>query len=164
MNLIDEDDGTVLVTSHFPELSTFGGDRAEGLVYAVAAFEEAIASRIPVRMDVPSPTPSEGDCVYLETLTVAKVMLCRAMRDAHVSSPSCGAVSTGTLPASTAVLDPSYQSRVARIDRLSPRPTGGVQSSKQPIPIGSLATCKCKANCVGSGYSLTLTAVEHSAC
>ena len=86
VNLFDEDDGTVLVTSpDFPELTTFGADRAEALAYAVGALEEAIASRMHARIDVPAPAPAAGDCVYLATLTVAKVMLYGAMRDSQVS-------------------------------------------------------------------------------
>ena len=42
VNLIDECDGTVLVTSpDFPELTTFGAVPAEALAHAVGAFAEA---------------------------------------------------------------------------------------------------------------------------
>ena len=42
VNLIDEYDGTVLVTSpDFPDLATFGAVRAEALAHAVGAFAEA---------------------------------------------------------------------------------------------------------------------------
>ena len=57
VNLIDEYDGTVLVTPpDFPEPTTFGAVRAAPLAHAVRASEEAIASRIHARMDVPAPT------------------------------------------------------------------------------------------------------------
>ena len=58
-NLIDEYDGTVLVTSpDFPELTTFGADRGEALAHAVGAFAEANRVDIHARMDVPAPTPT----------------------------------------------------------------------------------------------------------
>ena len=59
VNLIDECDGTVLVTSpDFPELTTFGADRAEALAHAVGAFAETNRMGIHARMDVPAPTPT----------------------------------------------------------------------------------------------------------
>ena len=95
MNLIDECDGTVLVTSpDFPELTTFGAVRAAPLAHAVRASEEAIASASLARMDVPRPTNARGgSCVYLATLKVAKLMLYRAMRDAQVQQTRVGASS-----------------------------------------------------------------------
>ena len=61
MNLIDEYDGTLLVTSpDFPELTTFGAVRAAPLAHAVGAFAEANRMGIHARMDVPAPTPTEG--------------------------------------------------------------------------------------------------------
>ena len=78
MNLIDEYDGTVLVTSpDFPELTTFGADRGEALAHAVGAFAEANRMGIHAPMDVPPPTPTEGDCAHVATLTIAKVLLYR---------------------------------------------------------------------------------------
>ena len=54
---LEDDGGTVLVTSaDFPELATFGEDRAEALARAVGAFEEAIAARIAARQDIPDPS------------------------------------------------------------------------------------------------------------
>ena len=59
VNLIDEYDGTVLVTSpDFPELTTFGADRAAALAHAVGAFAEANRMGIHAPMDVPAPTPT----------------------------------------------------------------------------------------------------------
>ena len=88
VNLIDEYDGTVLVTSpDFPELTTFGGVRAEALAHAVGAFAQANRRGIHAPMDVPAPTPTEGDCAHVATLTIAKVLLYRgsATRVSRVS-------------------------------------------------------------------------------
>lgn len=117
VNLIDEDDGTVLVTSRdFPELTTFGADRAAALAHAVGALEEAIASRIHARMDVPPPTPAAGDCVYLATLTVAKVMLYRGMRDAQVSKSELARRLNWHFPQVERALDLNHRSRLDQID------------------------------------------------
>ena len=88
VNLIDEYDGTVLVTwPDFPELTTFGAVRAEALAHAVGAFAEANRMGIHAPMDVPAPTPTEGDCAHVATLTIAKVLLYRgcATRVSRVS-------------------------------------------------------------------------------
>ena len=54
---LEEDDGTIMVTSpEFPELTTFGEDRTEALARAVDAFDEAIAARIHLGREVPSPS------------------------------------------------------------------------------------------------------------
>ena len=88
VNLIDEYDGTVLVTwPDFPELTTFGADLAEALAHAAGAFAEANRVGIHARMDVPAPTPTEGDCGHVATLTITKVSLYRgcATRVSRVS-------------------------------------------------------------------------------
>ena len=71
---LEHDDGAVLVTApDFPELTTFGDDRAEALMRAVGALEEAVAARISARQDIP--VPSQGETrVSLPTLTAVKVM------------------------------------------------------------------------------------------
>ena len=85
VNLIDEYDGTVLVTSpDFPELTTFGAVRAEALAHAVGAFAEA--NRIS-RPDGRSGADAHGDCAHVATLTIVKVLLYRgsATRVSRVS-------------------------------------------------------------------------------
>ena len=53
----EHDDQTILATSpDFPELTTFGDDRDEALARAVDALEEAIAARIHMGEEIPSPS------------------------------------------------------------------------------------------------------------
>ncbi len=88
VNLIDEYDGTVLVAwPDFPEQTTFGAQRAEALAHAVGALAEANRVGIHAPMDVPAPTPMDGDCADVATLTIAKVLLYRggATRVSRVS-------------------------------------------------------------------------------
>ena len=88
--VLDDDDGTVLVTSpDFPELTTYGDDPDEAVARAVDALEEAIAARIHDRKDVPA--PSEGQtCAVLPTLTSVKVILYQGMRDQGVGKAGVG--------------------------------------------------------------------------
>ena len=84
INLEPDDNGTFLVTSpDFPELVTFGQDRAEALARALDAVEEAIAARIYDGKDIPR--PSEGGAyATLSTQTATKVFLYQGMRDLEV--------------------------------------------------------------------------------
>ena len=59
--MLEEDDNdTLLVTSpDFPELTTFGDDRAEAIARAVDALEEVIAARMYDREEIPLPSSGE---------------------------------------------------------------------------------------------------------
>ena len=69
---LEHDDGAVLVRApDFPELTTtggFGDDRAEALMRAVGALEEAVAARISARQDIP--VPSQGETRVLVVVFV----------------------------------------------------------------------------------------------
>jgi antitoxin HicB len=77
-----DSNGTILVASpDFPELATFGKDKADALSYAVGAFAEAIAARISDREEIP--TPSKGKVsdprVTLPVQAEVKVLLYQQM-------------------------------------------------------------------------------------
>ncbi len=116
VNLIDEYDGTVLVTSpDFPELTTFGAVRAAPLAHAVGTSEEAIASRIHGRMDVPAPTaprrvivPRNADGRESDALP--------GMRDAHVSKSELARRLNWHFRPSIACFDLNHRSRLDPID------------------------------------------------
>ena len=79
--VLDDDEGTVLVTSvNFPELTTFGDDREEALARVVEALGEAIAARIASRQDIPEPSAG-GVRVTISTLTAIKALLYQGMRE-----------------------------------------------------------------------------------
>jgi antitoxin HicB len=78
------DEDTWLVTSRdFPELTTFGMTQEEALVYAVGAFQEAIAARFAYRREIPLPSKARrGErLVALPAQAAVKVMLYQSMRD-----------------------------------------------------------------------------------
>ena len=114
--VLEEDDGTVLATSpDFPELVTFGEDRREALVRAVAALEEAVAARMSGKEDVPPPS-SGGERVVLPTLTAVKVMLYQGMREQGVGKAELARRLGWHLPQVDRVLDVEHRSRLDRMD------------------------------------------------
>ena len=89
---IAPDDGTLLATCKaFPELTTFGADKAAVGKNAVGALEEAIAARIDDGEDLPAPaTPAQvkrhtGVIVKLPLMTSLKCMLYTSLREAGIT-------------------------------------------------------------------------------
>ena len=79
---LKDDEGTVLLTSpDFPELVTFGNDKADALSYAVGAFEEAIAARVSDREEIPLPSKGKASDprVTLPVQAEVKVLLYQQM-------------------------------------------------------------------------------------
>lgn len=110
------DEASLLVTSvDFPELATFGETRDEALMYAVDAFEEAIAARIAHREDVPAPSAGEPR-VGLPTQTALKVSLYRAMRRDSVSKAELARRLHCHAPQVDRLLDLNHASRMDQID------------------------------------------------
>ena len=114
--LLEKDGGTVLATSpDFPELTTFGDDRDEALLRSVDALEEAIAARIHVGLDIPSPSKGEVR-VGLPTLTAVKVILYQGMRDDGVGKAELARRLGWHLPQVDRVLDIQHHSRMEQMD------------------------------------------------
>ena len=114
--LLENDDGTVLVTSpDFPELTTFGDDLDEAVARAVDALEEAIAARIHDRKDIPA--PSEGQTyAVLPTLTSVKVILYQGMRDQGIGKAELARRLGWYLPQVDRVLDVQHRSGLDTMD------------------------------------------------
>ena len=114
--VLEDDDGTVLVTSpDFPELTTFGNDPDEAVARAVDALEEAIAARIHDRKDIPA--PSEGQTyAVLPTLTSVKVILYQGMRDQGVGKAELARRLGWYLPQVDRVLDIQHRSGLDMMD------------------------------------------------
>ena len=111
-----DDDGTVMVTSpDFPEMVTYGDNRAEGLARAVDAIEEAIAARISSRRDIPIPSPGQR-CVTLPTLTAVKVLLHQCMQSEGVTKAELARRLGWHMPQVDRVLDINHHSRLDRMD------------------------------------------------
>ena len=111
-----EDDGTLLVTSpDFPELTTFGEDRAEAVARAVDALEEAIAARMHSRLDIPQPSRGERYAT-LPTLTAVKLMLYQGMRDRQIGKAELARRLGWHLPQVDRVLNVQHSSRLKQMD------------------------------------------------
>ena len=113
---LDEDDGTILVTSpDFPELTTFGLDRTEALARAIDALDEAIAARVHMGRDIPSPSSGETRVILL-TLTAVKVTLYQGMKDQGIGKAELARRLGWHLPQVDRVLDVNHRSRLDRMD------------------------------------------------
>ena len=114
--LLENDDGTVLVTSpDFPELTTFGDDPVEAVARAVNALEEAIAARIHDRKDIPAPSEGQAYAV-LPTLTSVKVILYQGMRDQGIGKAELARRLGWYLPQVDRVLDVQHRSGLDTMD------------------------------------------------
>ena len=114
--MLDDDDGSVLVTSpDFPELTTFGEDQDEAIARAADALEEAIAARIHDGKDIPRPTVGSV-CSTLPTLTAVKVMLYQGMREQGVGKAELARRLSWHLPQVDRVLDIQHNSRLDQMD------------------------------------------------
>ena len=114
--VLEDDDGAVLATSpDFPELTTFGDDRAEALARAGGALQEAIAARIHDRKDIPPPSQGEP-CAVLPTLTVVKVMLYQSMREQGIGKAELARRLGWHMPQVDRVLDVQHRSRLDQMD------------------------------------------------
>ena len=79
-----DDEGTFLVKSpDFPELITFGDTREEALDYAIAAFREAVATRIHYKEPIPTPSriKSGEDFITLPLQTEMKIRLYESLQE-----------------------------------------------------------------------------------
>lgn len=99
----------------FPELTTFGEDRTEALARAVDAFDEAIAARIHLGKEIPSPSRGKNRAT-LPTLTAVKVMLYQGMKDQGIGKAELARRLGWHLPQVDRVLDVNHRSRLDRMD------------------------------------------------
>ncbi len=105
----------IVTPPDFPELTTFGDDRAEALERAVGSLEEAVAARIYARQDIPE--PSHGKVrASLPTLTAVKVILYRGMRSQGIGKAELARRLGWHLPQVDRVLDVNHHSRLDQMD------------------------------------------------
>ena len=143
--LLQEDDGTVLVTSpDFPELTTFGEDREDAKTRATQALEEAIAARIHDRRDIPPPSSGEIYAV-LPTLTAVKVRLYGAMSEQGIGKAELAARLGWHLPQVDRVLDVNHRSRLDRMDAALAAIGQRLQMTTAPIPEQATTTADTAA-------------------
>ena len=117
VNLEPDDNGTLLVTCpDLSEVGTFGDDRDDALRHAADAIEEALAARIARREAIPAPSGAGEYVVDLPALTVAKVALYRAAREAGVSKAELGRRLQWHPPQVDRLFDLNHASRLDQLD------------------------------------------------
>jgi antitoxin HicB len=114
------DDGTSLVTSRdFPELTTFGEDRADALRRAADALTGMIESYMDRGLDIPSDRrPRAGEhVVVLPAFLAAKIALYTAMRKDAVSPMELAKHLGTTAGQVRRLLDPATPTRLVNVER-----------------------------------------------
>ncbi len=114
-----DSNGTLMVTSRdFPEVSTFGEDKADALVRAADAIATAIQGRISDRQEVPRPSlPKRGDhLANLSALTWAKLELYRAMLETGTRKADLARRLKVHAPQVDRLLDLDHESRFDQIE------------------------------------------------
>ena len=114
-----DDNETLLVTCpDLPEVTTFGEDEEDALRRAGDAIEEALAARMARHESIPSPSPLRGrNAVGLPPLTVAKVGLYQAMREAGIGKAELGRRLGWHGPQIDRLLDLRHRSKIEQIDQ-----------------------------------------------
>jgi len=118
--VIEPDDNDTLLVScpDLPEVTTFGEDEEDALQRAGDAIEEALAARMARREGIPAPSPSRGrKAAALPPLTVAKVGLYQAMREAGISKAELGRRLGWHGPQIDRLLDLRHRSKIEQIDQ-----------------------------------------------
>ena len=114
-----DSNGTLMITSRdFPEVSTFGEDKADALVRAADAIATAIQGRISDRQEVPHPSaPKRGDhLACLSALTWAKLELYRAMLETGTRKADLARRLKVHAPQVDRLLDLDHDSRFDQIE------------------------------------------------
>jgi antitoxin HicB len=110
--------GTILVdVPAAPEAHTFGEDRADALVHAVAAIETILMAYIDDRRPVPSSDAlARGPFVTLPALTEAKLGLYSVMRAGRISKSELARRLKCHIPQVDRLLDLSHASRLDQLE------------------------------------------------
>ena len=118
--LIEPDDNETLLVScpDLPEVTTFGEDEEDALQRASDAIEEALAARMARHEHIPSASPLRGrKAAGLPPLTVAKVGLYLAMREAGIGKAELGRRLGWHGPQIDRLLDLRHRSKIEQIDQ-----------------------------------------------
>lgn len=113
----ERDGGFVVTLPDFPEAITQGEDRADALVQAGDALEEAVAGRMRRGDPIPSPSvPAEGQLtVPVPALTAAKAALYLAMREEGIRKSELAERLGCDEKEVRRLLDPRHPSKLGRL-------------------------------------------------
>jgi antitoxin HicB len=119
VNLKRDDNGTIMVTAaDFPELATFGADKADALLRAADAIATAIQGRISDREPIPEPSAlrRRQSSVALSALIWAKLELYRAMLETKTKKADLARRLHVHPPQVDRLLDLDHDSRLDQIE------------------------------------------------
>lgn len=111
------DDGLAVIFPDLPEAITWGADRAEALANATDSLEEALASRIKRRDDIPRPSPARGRSTAAPgSLIAAKTALYVALREDKLRPADLARAMGVNRQDITRLLDPRHATKAAQLD------------------------------------------------
>ncbi len=108
---------TLLVTfPDFPEAHTFGEDKEDALLHAVAALETIIMAYMAEKRAIPAPRRRCGNGVELPTQAVVKILLYRVMREQKITKSELARRLHWHRPQVDRLLDLRHASRLDHLD------------------------------------------------
>lgn len=119
VKLSKQKEGGYLVTMpDFPEAITQGETKAEALQEAIDCLEEAIANRIEMKLEIPSPSAAKSNqpTASLHATLAAKTALYIAMRDKKLSNVALAKKLACDEKEVRRLIDPHYNSKLPRIE------------------------------------------------
>ena len=118
VEFVPEDNGTITVyVPDLPGCHTFGHDRAEALTRAVDAAEGMLAALLADGEDIPIPSEAAGrPTIALPAMSVAKIALYQAMRNAKIGKAELAQRIGWELPQVERVLDLGHGSKIEQVE------------------------------------------------
>jgi len=119
VTLKKDSNGTLLVTApDFPELTTFGEDKADALIRAADAIATVMQGRISDREKIPKPSQARRGqpYAYLSTLVAAKLALYELMIKTGTRKADLARKLGVHAPQVDRLLDLDHESRLDQID------------------------------------------------
>lgn len=118
IELVHEEDGTVSVyVPDVPGALSFGADEAEARVRIVDALESMIGALMVTKEDIPPPSKAaRRPTITVPALTVAKIGLYQAMREAGIGKAELARRLGLHPPQVDRILDPRHNSHLAAVE------------------------------------------------
>ncbi|MGV8839111.1 MAG: type II toxin-antitoxin system HicB family antitoxin [Bauldia sp.] len=118
VEFIHEDNDTItVVVPDLPGTHSFGDDEADALRHVVNAIESMLAAIIAAREDIPRPSKAgRRRTVAVPALTIAKIGIYEAMREAGIGKAELARRLGLHLPQVDRILDPRHNSHLDAVE------------------------------------------------
>ena len=116
---VDEDGAFVATFPDVPEAITGGKDRAEALEMAADALATALAGYVHQHWEIPAPSKAGPDqeLVPVPPVVAAKLALCSAMTEQHISKVELGRRLGVSEAAVRRLANPDHRSHMSQVQR-----------------------------------------------